>query len=192
MRLHEPAPRVSKHRPDVPRAWELLVARCLEREPGRRYQSADQMLTPDSRAGAALPVATARRRALLMVGGGLAAAVLLAVVLVRGQRSPIGLAPDHRVLAASAPVAADHASEGRAPTIPSAPAPMAPAPLPVAAAAAPPGLRVHAPARKPVRARLVREAPAAKGSVTEPTPPPAPEEPQRRLHNPDDVSDPFQ
>jgi serine/threonine protein kinase/Tfp pilus assembly protein PilF len=38
--LHEPAPRVSRTRHDLPSGLETLIARCLEKAPDRRFQSA--------------------------------------------------------------------------------------------------------------------------------------------------------
>ena len=40
----EPAPPVSSRRPSVPPALDALVAKCLLKQPGDRYQSADQVL----------------------------------------------------------------------------------------------------------------------------------------------------
>jgi serine/threonine-protein kinase len=197
-RLQEPAPRVAKLRPQVPRDWELLVARCLEREPGRRYQSAAELRTPDATAAASSPSSRSRLRAPLLAGAGLAAALLIGV-LVRGQpKASVSPLPGGAPAAVASQPAAVAADKVAAPD----PAPPPPAPLevvsppveaPPAAAIAPP------PARRPARPRPVHQPPASGApvppppAVVPPVPtPPARQEPPRRLRDLDDVSNPFQ
>jgi serine/threonine protein kinase len=75
-RLTQPAPALRERKRDAPVVWEQVIARCLEREPARRYQRASEV-------AAALVVEPERRRQLR--GGVLATVaglVLLALVLV--------------------------------------------------------------------------------------------------------------
>jgi eukaryotic-like serine/threonine-protein kinase len=43
-RLNEPAPSPRVHTPDLDQKWEMVVARCLERAPERRYSSTDDIV----------------------------------------------------------------------------------------------------------------------------------------------------
>src|ERR1700684_2454025 len=43
-RLTEPAPSPRVHTPDLDQKWEMVVARCLERAPERRYSSTDDIV----------------------------------------------------------------------------------------------------------------------------------------------------
>lgn len=51
----EPAPAVRRHAPDVPRAVAAVVARCLEKEPDRRFAAGDELAAALAEAAAAPP-----------------------------------------------------------------------------------------------------------------------------------------
>ena len=81
-------------RPDVPPAITMIVMRCLEKDPGKRYQTADDLLlaieslqTPaPSLAGAPLPPAKRARRIALMAAALVAVAVLAFLATGRLRR----------------------------------------------------------------------------------------------------------
>jgi serine/threonine-protein kinase len=106
--LSEQPPPLSELRPDVPAALATLVMRCLEKEPDRRPQNAQQILTaledpavlsgeltPSTITGAAIAArtrASRQRRLLVGIASVVAiAAVVATVMLVR--RQPSGSAP---------------------------------------------------------------------------------------------------
>jgi serine/threonine-protein kinase len=87
--MTEPAPRVSARRPAAPPALDTLIAKCLEKQPADRWQSADEIVaelerlsTPSGTAPmtAAAPGSTARARN----SRGLAAGALAILVLAVG------------------------------------------------------------------------------------------------------------
>ncbi|HEX8793491.1 MAG TPA: serine/threonine-protein kinase [Polyangiaceae bacterium] len=76
MRLLRRAPAVRERRPDVPRSWSTVVARCLERRPGRRFATPERVLH------ALEHPASAGRRPILVVAG----ALLVAIAGIGGWR----------------------------------------------------------------------------------------------------------
>ena len=103
--LSEAPPPLSDIRPDVPAALASLVMRCLEKEPERRPQNAQQILTaledpavlsgelgPSTITGAAIAARTRsakRQRLALMIAGAIAVlgAVAFGAFLSRGSRA---------------------------------------------------------------------------------------------------------
>jgi hypothetical protein len=195
-RVQEPAPRVARRRPDVPRAWDALVARCLEREPARRYQSAAELRAALAGAPAGARPRAGWRRPLVL--GGAIAAALAAAALVRGLAGAPGARPGSPAVVRSLPPppAPVPVPVPVPPSEPLTEKPPAAAPPPAAATAAP--VEASLPKRRrPARPTARANEPSA--PVAAPPPPPpepspaAPEpEPRRRLRHPDDVSNPFQ
>jgi serine/threonine-protein kinase len=85
--VNEPAPWPTRTAPHLPKAFDLVVARALAKEPAKRYQSPSQLAAA---ARAALPATTRHsRRAMLILVAALvsllAAALATAVVLATGD-----------------------------------------------------------------------------------------------------------
>jgi serine/threonine-protein kinase len=57
--MSEPAPPISSHRPDVSPAVEALIARCLEKDPSRRYASGSELALAIGELLGAAPAASA-------------------------------------------------------------------------------------------------------------------------------------
>ncbi len=100
--LTQPPPPLTVHRPAVPAALAAIVMKCLEKKPGDRWQSAQDLLAHLESLGASTPVAKASvavaparrvpRAWLAAVVVTLAALVALTLVARRGS-SPPGEAP---------------------------------------------------------------------------------------------------
>jgi serine/threonine protein kinase len=73
-RLNDPSPRLQSVAPHLPRAWDALVRRCLERKPVDRYAHLDELV-------AALPAEETRPRRRLWLALATTAAVALALVV---------------------------------------------------------------------------------------------------------------
>jgi serine/threonine-protein kinase len=87
-----PAPH-EKKRPDVPRALAQLVARCLEKDPARRPQRADEVLAALDRVGVGADAAHRAEASFLSTGrgrvalaAGLAVVALVAALGIRAMR----------------------------------------------------------------------------------------------------------
>jgi serine/threonine-protein kinase len=114
--LSETPRSLSELRPDVPAALASLVMRCLEKEPDRRPQNAQQILTaledpavlsgeigPSTITGATIAARTraSRRRRALLVGASIVAVVAAigTAMLVRRASSPPAAAPKPALVA---------------------------------------------------------------------------------------------
>jgi serine/threonine-protein kinase len=103
--LSEQPPALGDLRPEIPTALATLVMRCLEKDPGRRPQNAQQILTaledpavlsgelgPSTITGAAIAARThasrRRRTALVIAALAAAAAAVTTTVFVRRDRQP--------------------------------------------------------------------------------------------------------
>jgi eukaryotic-like serine/threonine-protein kinase len=155
--LRDEPPALDGLRPDLPLGFAQIVARCLDKDPARRYQRVDELATAlapyvgaapadaatPSPVGSAFAAATAptprpgapRSGRVNARGGwvvfGVVIAVALALAAYRGSRSGApGVAPDE-------PVSAPLASPGTAPSAPEEP-PVATPPSAVPAGLVPP------------------------------------------------------
>jgi tetratricopeptide (TPR) repeat protein len=83
-RLQAPSPNVRRYRPDAPQWLANVIARLLERSPGERYGSAEEVLAAlDERRAVAAPSA---RRRIAGIAGGLLLLVLLVAALATFER----------------------------------------------------------------------------------------------------------
>ena len=93
----QPVPPLLTVRPDVPPAIAQLVMRCLEKDPGKRYQTADDLLLAIESLSTPAPALTgafggasepprARARRRLLVSAGIAAALLVIYAGTRQSR----------------------------------------------------------------------------------------------------------
>ena len=102
-RLVHDAPLARSVRPEVDSRWESVIARCLERDPPKRYASATQVLealepgTPPPVSAAEIPVPqVAGKRRRLLVGVGIAATAAAGVLALGLRRGPsaVGVTPE--------------------------------------------------------------------------------------------------
>lgn len=110
-RLRAPAPRPSQRAPHVPRAWDDFVLRCLEREPARRFASADAALEALEQVARSAAGARARGVGNRHVAWGLGAGALVAASYA--WFSPQRPAPAHAPARAAASAHPEPASEAR-------------------------------------------------------------------------------
>ncbi len=160
-RLQEVAPPARSLVPDLDPAWNAAIARCLEREPGARFQSVREVLDALASAPSAPPVSWRRRGA--FIGGAVVATAVLGLVSLLGGTMNERARPPATVTLPPAPTTA--------PT-PAAPAAGPSAPVPALPAAAPeaPITRSAPPAQLRERARpkqKSRRAPAAPDALIE-------------------------
>jgi eukaryotic-like serine/threonine-protein kinase len=90
LRLRQEAPRPSSLRPGLPVAWDVVIGRCLARDPRRRFATVDQVVAALDQ----LSAEHARRwparwpRATLAIAGVIALAVAISVATA-ARRSPV-------------------------------------------------------------------------------------------------------
>jgi tRNA A-37 threonylcarbamoyl transferase component Bud32 len=142
-RLSQKAPLVTTVAPGLQRAWDAVVARCLEREPQRRFRSpSDVMAALVLRREAPLRRWRARRLVAALSATVAAFAFVLAVAWPRGKQAPAASAAGRRGLGPGAAAArATPQAEPPAQAVPSTVAAPAPA---VTGATSP-----HVPAQAP-------------------------------------------
>ena len=157
--LTEPAPPPSKRRPDlaIPVAIESVALRCLEKEPGARYQTATEFATALEQAGVAY-------------GAGASAVANEATVIV----TPRTETPTQRTAPIATPTLRTDSTQpvpAAASAVPQAPSPPPPAGRQTTATVVPPV--VPPPAVAPPAAAPRAAAATAVATVVSPPPPPS-------------------
>ncbi|HEY3805343.1 MAG TPA: serine/threonine-protein kinase [Kofleriaceae bacterium] len=116
--LRDDAPRLDELAPDLPAGFAAVVARCLEKDAARRYQSVGELVGalarfvgewPAEPMPAARPIARVRRRAVLAIAGAVALLAGFAATRAFVEAPPPPRAPAtiERSIPADAPIARD-------------------------------------------------------------------------------------